>query len=1018
MKQHPNFCYSVEEGKSFVRKPNNSRYRYFHQNHFTSGDIEQFLGAWKNLPRKDDNPFKPENKLTIHDIFNTFQYIHDKFKKGCFLQIHEGKLKTFQPFSKQNFRNEWGNRIQIDPKFRGDIMYLMKDLSTYDPSCPTFNEKKIHRDVHSWYGNNGLIRMEYPLSENDNGYNILDDMMTTLVETREIPDFDFFLNKRDFPILRKDRKEAYISFFGMNQPLLSHAYDVYAPIFSMNTSDEHEDVAIPTWEDWRRVSYWHDKKLFGKDYVEYHTPQELEKYAWDEKISTAVWRGSSTGLGTTVKDNIRLFFYQYSLQKKKDVDGNLFLDAAITKWNLRPRKSETSNYVSTIYKNDFVDFSKGNYMSLLEQSQYKYILHLPGHTCAYRLSYELFSGSLILMYPCSNRLWFTDLLQPYVHYVPLPIDFDTDALEKTIRWCKENDETCRQIVKNALEFAHRNLSRDAILDYLQRTFQFLAAKNFVQYSIYDLQTEQIHQGNKLITRYLQSFQMIPIDLYAKNIWIEDNYYITYFFNHLQKQNKLKVFLDASVSKPNYIQSKKTTIHLYENYGKKWIEKISPYENKRDDVNQIFIGYYYINRLAELSPHFTTTLYHRFEKEMSHIYLDYVQGETLEKLIRTEKLQMNDLINIWVQLTLAIEQAQDYCGFMHMDTNPWNIMIRPQSCSVSYPKHSLSVFFDTTAVLIDYGNSHVSHKGFHFYNTIPFYLNSISDIVCMIIGSLDIYLSKITLDSRQTKQLFILMKFISDCFSLPKAFSSIHEIKMFLKANRNFSKMLCNNKILKQKKPFEFIEFLIENNILQKKNYSKTLFQKSSPITCLHYPSAFHSFLVQLSFFKSLVNNCTYNKNDFCILFRRLLIQFKKTLKIMKYESKIQKEYCHYIIHDFIFQYELSKISFEKILERNIWHNHDFKTFLYFLDDYQLCNNLLLNAKEICETNMKNFNRKGTIPSLRSHICLESGDMKGIFPNEYFDSLDTLYLFSPKEDLFSFRNQLKNDFIATKTSFFK
>ena len=1013
MKQHPNFCYSVEEGKSFVRKPNNDRYRYFHQNHFTSGDIEQFLEAWKNLPRKE-YIVHPENKLTLHDFFNTFRYIQDKFKKGCFLQIHENKLKTFLPFSKQNFRNEWGNKIKIHPKFKGYIVFLMKDLSTYDPSCPIFNEKKIHRDVHSWYGNNGLIRMEYPLSENDNGYNILDDMISTLVESRNIPDFDFFLNKRDFPILRKDRMEAYVSFFGKNQPLLSHDYDVYAPIFSMNTSEEHEDIAIPTWEDWRRVSYWHDKKLFGKDYVQYHTPQELEKYSWDDKIPVAVWRGSSTGLGTTVKDNIRLFYYNYALQKKKDVDGNLFLDAAITKWNLRPRKSEKSAYVSTIHKDDFGEFPKGDYMSLLEQSRYKYILHLPGHTCAYRLSYELFSGSLILMYPCANRLWFTDLLQPFVHYVPLPEDFDNMALENTIRWCKENDETCRQIVKNALEFAHRNLSRDAILDYLQRTFQFISEKNFVQYSLYDFQTDQIHQGKKLIVKYLQSFQMIPVDLYMKNIWIEHNSYMTYFFHHLRQENKIDEFLDASVSKLDFIQSKKTTIHLYENYGKKWIEKISPYQNKRDDVNQIFIGYYYINRIAELSPHFTTTLYHRFEKQMSHIYLDYVEGETLEKLIRSEKIQMKDLINIWVQLALAIEQAQDYCGFMHMDMNPWNIMIRPQSCSVPYPKHTLSVSFDKTAVLIDYGNSHVSHQGFHFYNTVPFYLNSISDIVSMIIGSLDIYLSKVTLEPRQTKQLFIIMKFVSDCFSLSKPFSSIHEIKIFLKANRNFSKMLCNNKILKQKKPFEFVEFLMENNLLQKKHY-QTLSKKISPITTLHYPNAFYPFLLQLSFFKSLVNNCTYNQNDFCILFRRLLIQFKKHLKVMKFESNIQKQNCHYMIHDFIFQYDLAKNSFEKILGRNIWLNHDLKTFLYFLDDYPLGNNLLSIAKEICETNMKNWDKRNSIPSLRNHLCHESGDMQGCFSTEYFHSLDTVFLFSPKEDLFFFRNQLKNDFFLTKTN---
>ena len=77
-----------------------------------------------------------------------------------------------------------------------------------------FDEKRIHRDVHSWYGNNGLVRFEFPLSENDNGYNMLKDVFLTLSKEREIPDVDFFLNKRDFPILEKNGMEGMIVFLG------------------------------------------------------------------------------------------------------------------------------------------------------------------------------------------------------------------------------------------------------------------------------------------------------------------------------------------------------------------------------------------------------------------------------------------------------------------------------------------------------------------------------------------------------------------------------------------------------------------------------------------------------------------------------------------------------------------------------------------------------------------------------------------------------------------------------------
>ena len=47
-------------------------------------------------------------------------------------------------------------------------------------------------------------------------------MFLTLSKERQILDVDFFMNKRDFPILRTDGMEAYSVFFGENTPLLSH----------------------------------------------------------------------------------------------------------------------------------------------------------------------------------------------------------------------------------------------------------------------------------------------------------------------------------------------------------------------------------------------------------------------------------------------------------------------------------------------------------------------------------------------------------------------------------------------------------------------------------------------------------------------------------------------------------------------------------------------------------------------------------------------------------------------------
>ena len=140
--QNPDFCYTEEEKRNYIRNSFNPRYSYFRQNYFTTGDLEQFLERWGNYPRDENRnqtlfqkfekcEIQFKNELCIHDYFNTFQYTNEKFKKGCFLQFHENELKTYIPFSKQNFKNEWGSNVQIDPKF-GTINNMMRYLSEFD----------------------------------------------------------------------------------------------------------------------------------------------------------------------------------------------------------------------------------------------------------------------------------------------------------------------------------------------------------------------------------------------------------------------------------------------------------------------------------------------------------------------------------------------------------------------------------------------------------------------------------------------------------------------------------------------------------------------------------------------------------------------------------------------------------------------------------------------------------------------------------------------------------------------
>ncbi len=57
-------------------------------------------------------------------------------------------------------------------------------------------------------------------------------------------------------------------------------------------------------------------------------------------------------------------------------------------------------------------------------------------------------------------MWFSHLLKPYIHYVPVKSDL-SDLIEK-IQWCRDNDEKCKEISQEALKFYQTYLSRESI----------------------------------------------------------------------------------------------------------------------------------------------------------------------------------------------------------------------------------------------------------------------------------------------------------------------------------------------------------------------------------------------------------------------------------------------------------------------------------------------------------------------------------------------------------------------------
>ena len=413
----------------------NPLFKHFKQQHFTAGTRNQF-----DEHRSKSNPAQMVKALRgnfsskfydieSYSIDDTFDYIFNKFKKGIFIQIRNNQLTVMLPFSKVSFRNEWHPYVQ---KPSQELLFRSGFKRGY---------RMLPFD--RWYANNGLIR--YDGYEGESGVAAIADMFTELCDNRKIPDCEFFVNKRDFPLLREDGYESYDYMFG-RMPLVSHKYEKYAPILSMCTTGHHADIPIPTWDDWGNY------KAFPKS-----APTPVELIPWEDRRPIALFRGSLSGLGTTSHDNPRLKLYS--------MRNDPLLDIGITKWNTRLRKcKDTAGFAVPDIP---WDADVANFMPYQEQCQYKYLINVDGHSRAYCLTRDLATGCCVLLVLSDYKLWYTDKLKPFVHYVPVMPDL-SNLMEK-VRWCRDNDDKCREIANNARRFYEEHLSQSSILDYLQTT---------------------------------------------------------------------------------------------------------------------------------------------------------------------------------------------------------------------------------------------------------------------------------------------------------------------------------------------------------------------------------------------------------------------------------------------------------------------------------------------------------------------------------------------------------------------
>jgi hypothetical protein len=110
------------------------------------------------------------------------------------------------------------------------------------------------------------------------------------------------------------------------------------------------------------------------------------------------------------------------------------------------------------------------YMSLPDLVKtYKYLVDIGGNGYSGRLSYMLFSNRPLLLVDRDYVQYFYEDIEPYVHYVPVKRDL-SDFIEK-VQWMRNNQETCKEIARNAQQYALENFTYKKILEKIKNIYK-------------------------------------------------------------------------------------------------------------------------------------------------------------------------------------------------------------------------------------------------------------------------------------------------------------------------------------------------------------------------------------------------------------------------------------------------------------------------------------------------------------------------------------------------------------------
>lgn len=371
---------------------------------------------------------------TEEALNNTLKYIFNKLGHKCYLLCVKGK-------DKHMYRME---TVDLAPPMKTAVDNAMKYLE-FNRNITNVQQRKIKKMSQ---GNMRLLQCVLKTNAEDKSASDTNEFLALLNKVY-IPNGVFIMNLTDAVLLERHFREPFPMVTGYMRMDDEFVQPAQIPVFSLSGAKGYNDIPFPNYDDMLIATKQIDPKF------------DTFETRWNKKVfNKAVFRGGPSGCGYTPDTNMRL---------KLATMQHPLLDVAIT----GKGRTIDSNAVKFDPRHGLGMMNTGikpapKFMTMAEQSRYKYIIHVDGNVNAYRLLTTMMTGSLVVRVDSVYTSWADHMLKPGQHYVLVRPDL-SDLIEK-LQWCEMHPRTCEKIAKAGMEMAKRLLNLTQMKLYVEALF--------------------------------------------------------------------------------------------------------------------------------------------------------------------------------------------------------------------------------------------------------------------------------------------------------------------------------------------------------------------------------------------------------------------------------------------------------------------------------------------------------------------------------------------------------------------